>query len=208
MTTPSAEPTNAASLPTVGPAAPEQALTPDALLRDAVEAAGLTADEVGELKILARFALGDVTWTSNAPAPNREDLWIVAMFEGPGANLAETYAPGDIRIYVAPVGPANVAAKQWLLYTLNRVQPVGMTVSQMGQEGFVGELAVELQSLAGIRDAIGEDNDTLRDALEKIRSKADETTTAAMIRCSSIVGLVDEALKELDADEDGEEESE
>jgi hypothetical protein len=195
-------PTNTASLPTTAPAPPRAILDPQALLRAAIDAAGLDGGDLNDLRIVQKYAVGETIWLVNEKPPGRDDMLVIAIFDGSAADTNDTYVPGDVRAYVMPLGAGAPQDKKWFCYTLSRANPLASTAAGMHQDRFIEEVALELSALAGVRDAVAEENEALRDVLEKIVVKAAETTTPAVQRLVSIGELAAEAL----ADEEEEEE--
>lgn len=204
-TIPAPASTNSATHPTVGPSAltPLPTLDPRSLLQACIDEAGLSGEDLTSLAVVSKVILGESLWAVGEKAPGADHLQVVVLFEGDQSDLNGTHVPGDVRAYVAPLSPASPMEKRWIRYNLSRSQPFGYSAVIMTQPRFIEEVAGEFTSLAGVRDTIFDDNSDLREALEKILGKANETTTPAMNRLASIVVLVMDALKE-EEEEEGE----
>jgi hypothetical protein len=200
---------NTATHPTVGPVAPARALAPLELLNACINEAGLEGSDLEHLKVVAKVVIGEESiWESGKSPPGRDDLYVVVLFEGSQADLNDSHTPGDARAYVCPAATSLVSplSKMWLCYTLSRAQPSTLSASIMTEARFIEEVSAEFTALAGVRDSVFDDNQTLREALEKVLSIVGETTSPAMTRLANVQGVVRTALEEVDGDNDEEEE--
>jgi hypothetical protein len=193
---PSETPDTSASRPTTTPDALLLLEPRVALLRKALEEAGLDGEDLENMAVIGRMAFdADNVWAVGDSPPGRPALHIVALFEGAQADLNESHVPGDIRAYVAPLSAATPLAKLWIRYELSRVNTTVAVAVMMNQERFVAELAGEFEALAGVRDEVASENEELRDVIEKMVTKAMETSTPAVVRLQDVIKLGTAALE-------------
>jgi hypothetical protein len=187
---PPAEVTNAASRPTTTPDAIVLLEPRIALLNKAIEEAGLDAEDLENLAVIARIAFdAENIWSVGGPPPGHPELHVSALFQGSQADLNDSHVPGDIRAYVAPLSAPSPLAKVWARYELSRVNVGVFGEVRMNQERFVEE-----------------QNEEFRDAIERMTVKAGETTAPAVLRCQEIEKMGLDALEPDDEDEEGGEE--
>jgi hypothetical protein len=88
------------------------------------------------------------------PLPPTQQQYIFAMFVHNNDPDGDTYVPGDVRVYTTLMSQSDAKAREWRLFTFNRVHQSYFSQT-MNQATFIQEIAgeyLELDSLANPTD--------------------------------------------------------